>query len=176
MTEAIISAHECSKHHKAHTATRTNPYHFIDSGLPNVYLIGVKYWVCEECQTQHAEIPAPEQLMNVIAESIVMKSGLLSGAEIKFLRKRVGKRAADFAELVNKTPEHFSKLETGSLALTEPTDKLIRLTYGMLSGDQNLLLTISTKIEQWLKAIHGVNSQDIQIKKKNDDTWVPLAA
>src|SRR5260370_15260095 len=131
--------HDCTKSFKQNTATSAKPYHFLDSGLPNVYLIGVKYWICAKCRAQSAEIPAPEQLMNLIAELIVMKPGLLTGHEIKFLRKRAGKKAADFAALINKTPEHFSKLETGTLPLQEPPDKLIRLTYGLLSQDKGLL-------------------------------------
>src|SRR5205807_1158009 len=122
--------HHFSKSLKRHIATNARPYHFLDSGLPNVYLIGVTYWTCTECGARSAEIPAPEQLMNVIGELIVMKPGMLTGQEIRFLRKRVGKRAADFASLINKTPEHFSKLETEALPLHQPTDKLIRLTYG----------------------------------------------
>jgi DNA-binding transcriptional regulator YiaG len=145
--------HDCTKNLKQHTATAAKPYHFLDSGLPNVYLIGVKYWVCGKCGAQSAEIPAPEQLMNVIGESVVMKPGMLTGEEIKFLRKRVGKKAADFAALINKTPEHFSKLETGALPLQEPTDKLIRLTYGLLMRDSELFERISSKVEEWLSSI-----------------------
>jgi putative zinc finger/helix-turn-helix YgiT family protein len=167
--------HDCLKHKKAHTATKEKPYHFGDSGLPNVSLVGVKYWTCEECQSQWAEIPAPEQLMNVIAESIVMKAGLLSGAEIKFLRKRVGKRAADFAELINRTPEHFSKLETETLELKPATDKLIRLVYGMLSGDKQLLGTLYKRTEEWLRSIEGKREQEITIKQHKDG-WAPVAA
>ncbi len=172
----MTATHNCEKHAQEYFATRQEPYQFLDSGLSNVYLIGVKYWVCEECKKQAAEIPAPEQLMNVIAESIVMQPGLLSGPEIKFLRKRVGKRAADFAELISKTPEHFSKLETEALELNPATDKLIRLTYANLSGDAGLLWTITKRIEEWLKSIRVKEKpQPIQIKKQ-DDTWVPLAA
>lgn len=170
-----IAGHDCRKHQRSHTATQENLYHFLDSGLPNVYLAGVKYWTCDECKSQWAEIPAPEQLMNVIAESIVLKPGLLSGSEIKFLRKRVGKRAADFAELISKTPEHFSKLETESLKLQPATDKLIRLIYGMLSGDKQLLNTLYRTTEKWLRSIHGKRDQPIKIKQ-HDDTWVPMAA
>ena len=175
MTETATAKHSCEVGAKEHFATSQNPYRFLDSGLSNVYLIGIKYWVCKKCRKQAAEIPAPEQLMNVIAESIVMKSGLLSGPEIKFLRKRVGKRAADFAELINKTPEHFSKLETESLPLKEATDKLIRLTYGVLSGDQELLQMISARVEEWLKSIQGKKDRKIRVKKQKD-TWVPVAA
>jgi putative zinc finger/helix-turn-helix YgiT family protein len=159
--------HDCPRSLKQHTATSAKPYHFLDSGLPNVYLIGVKYWVCAKCGAQSAEIPAPEQLMNVIGESVVMKPGILTGQEIKFLRKRAGKKAADFAALINKTPEHFSKLETGTLPLQEPTDKLIRLTYGLLSQDKDLLARISPKVEEWLHAIAPDKKppESIRIKK-----------
>src|SRR5262245_21310663 len=159
--------HDCTKTLKQHTATHAKPYHFLDSGLPNVYLVGVKYWICSKCGAQSAEIPAPEQLMNTIGDWVVMKPGMLTGHEIRFLRKRAGKKADDFADLINKTPEHFSNLETGALPLQEPTDKLIRLTYGLLSRDSELFDRISARVEEWLKAIDpGKKSpKRIQIRK-----------
>jgi putative zinc finger/helix-turn-helix YgiT family protein len=176
MTNTTATKHNCEKQAKEHFATIQKPYRFLDSGLKNVYLVGVKYWVCPDCGSQAAEIPAPEQLMNVIAESIAMKQSLLSGAEIKFLRKRVGKKASDFAQLINKTPEHFSKLETEALELQPATDKLIRLVYAMLSGDEKLPTAIRARAEEWLKSIEAKKEErKIQIKKQQD-TWVPLAA
>jgi DNA-binding transcriptional regulator YiaG len=164
--------HDCNPSLKQHNATSTKPYHFLDSGLPNVYLIGVKYWSCGKCQAQAAEIPAPEQLMNVIGECVVMKPGTLTGQEIKFLRKRVGKKAADFASLINKTPEHFSKLETGALPLQEPTDKLIRLTYGLLMRDSELLERISAKVEDWLNSIGPGKKSPERIRiRKAGKSW-----
>jgi putative zinc finger/helix-turn-helix YgiT family protein len=164
--------HDCAKSLKQHAATHAKPYHFLDSGLLNVYLIGVKYWICAKCGAQSAEIPAPEQLMNVIGECVVMKPGILTGQEIKFLRKRVGKKAADFAALINKTPEHFSKLETGTLPLQEPTDKLIRLTYGLLSQDKGLLVRVAPKVEEWLNAIDPGKKPPASIRiKKAGKSW-----
>lgn len=165
--------HDCVKDSKEHVATNSSPYHFLDSGLPNVYLIGVKYWECTRCHSQWAEIPAPEQLMNVIAEAVVMKPGILTGAELKFLRKRAGKKASDFAQLINKTPEHLSKLETESLPLKESTDKLIRLTYGMLSANTPLLLKISQRVEEWLNSIASGKKPPakITIAKSHKSSW-----
>lgn len=171
-----MTKHDCAKQAKEHLATLQKPYRFLDSGLPNVYLVGVKYWVCPKCASQAAEIPAPEQLMNVIAESIAMKQSLLSGAEIKFLRKRAGKKASDFAQLVNKTPEHFSKLETEALELQPATDKLIRFIYAMLSGDEVLLVKIRQRAEEWLRSIETrKEEQKIRIKKQKG-SWIPMAA
>jgi DNA-binding transcriptional regulator YiaG len=169
----MMNDHDCKVHAQEHRATAENPYRFLDSGLSNVCLVGVKYWICAHCNRQAAEIPALEQLMSVIAKTVVMKPALLNGEEIRFLRKRAGKKATDFAELINKTPEHFSKLENDQLPLQEDTDKLIRLTYGMLSGDEKLLLSIMAKVEEWLRSIHGKQTTDITFKKKAD-TWKPL--
>ena len=166
-----MTNHDCNDHCSDFLATTAKPYHFLDSGLPNVYLAGIKFWRCEKCARKWASIPAPEQLMNLIAESIVMKPALLSGSEIKFLRKRVGKKAADFAELINKNPQHFSKLETDTLPLIEPTDKLIRLTYGMLSGNTALMSKIASSVEQWLKSIRGKKPRAIKLKNQNN-RWV----
>jgi putative zinc finger/helix-turn-helix YgiT family protein len=156
-------------------ATAEKPYHYVDSGLPNVYLVGVKYWQCEHCKKQAAEIPAVEQLMTVIGKAIVMKEGVLTGDEIRFLRKQAGKKQADFAALINNTPEHLSKLENGQLPLQEATDKLIRLTYGMLSKDQALLMRIMERAEEWLRSITGEGDAPIRIKKARANTWTELS-
>jgi putative zinc finger/helix-turn-helix YgiT family protein len=169
-----MTLHHCNTPLRVSVATEEKPYHYVDSGLPNVYLVGVKYWECDECKKQAAEIPAVEQLMNVIAKAIVMKEGMLVGDEIRFLRKRVGKKQADFADLINNTPEHLSKLENGQLPLQEATDKLIRLTYGMLSKDEELLLRIMRHAEEWLKSITGKGDAPIRIKKAGTKDWAEL--
>ncbi|HWR16979.1 MAG TPA: hypothetical protein VN577_19275 [Terriglobales bacterium] len=152
-----MNDHSC----KEFTSTSTRPFHLTTAGLPNVYLVGVTYRNCAECHRQSAEIPAIKRLMFAIAESLVKKEGLLSGEEIRFLRKEVGKKAADFAALINKTPEHFSKLENGQLPLTEDTDKLVRLTYTMLSGNKKLMQSLAENAEEWLTSIHGRRQERI---------------
>jgi transcriptional regulator with XRE-family HTH domain len=113
--------------------------------------------------------------MSAIAKAVVMKTPLLIGEDIRFLRKRLGKRAVDFAELINKTPEHLSKLENDQVPLPEDTDKLIRLTYGMLSGDQELLADIAARAEEWLRSIGVVgHREDITFKKKAG-SWKPMS-
>jgi putative zinc finger/helix-turn-helix YgiT family protein len=172
----IENHHNCSECFQQHRATRAKPYHFLDSGLPNVYLVGVKYWTCKKCGAQAAEIPAPEQLMDLIAEIIVMKPGLLTGSEIKFLRKRAGKKAADFAQLIGRTPEHLSKLETGALPITEPMDKLIRFSYGFLHPKNGLVQKISSKTEEWLQSIGPGKKSPARIEiQKAADSWLSTA-
>jgi putative zinc finger/helix-turn-helix YgiT family protein len=159
--------HNCKDHLREHSATAVRPYHYIDSGLPNVYLANIKYWTCSECDRQAAEIPSVKKLLLALAESLVNKEGLLTGNEIRFLRKEVGKKAADFAVLINKTPEHFSKLENEQLPLTEDTDKLVRLTYTMLSGNAKLFRSLTENAEEWLTSIQGTRDEKILATRNN---------
>lgn len=169
-----MTEHDCNARAKEFTATAEKPYRYVDSGLSNVYLIGIKYRVCGTCRQQSAEIPAVEQLFSTIAEAIVMKSGRLTGEEIRFLRKHLGKRAADFASLINKTPEHYSKLENDQLPVPEDTDKLIRFTCGTLSGNQHLIQQIMHGAESWLNSIQTRQNAKIQIKKaQRGRPWIP---
>ncbi len=170
----MTTRHECKQRAEEVRATTEHPYRFLDSGLSNVYLIGIRYWDCKECGKKAAEIPALEQLMSVIAKAVVMKPALLNGEEIRFLRKRLAKRAVEFAELINKTPEHLSKLENDQVPLPEDTDKLIRLTYSMVSGDQKLLGDIAAKAEEWLRSISNRSQENITFKKRAG-TWKPMA-
>ena len=119
--------HECRKFLRPKKATQTLPYRFVNSGLPNVYLSGIRYFVCSKCGNQAAELPAVLRLLDAIAVAIVEKNGPLSGSEILFLRTHLGLRAADFAATVGVTPEQVSRWENGHNPPEKSTDKLIRL-------------------------------------------------
>jgi putative zinc finger/helix-turn-helix YgiT family protein len=151
-------------------ATSEAPYHFVDSGLPNVYLIGIKYKVCKSCHAQAADIPAVKQLMQVIAKTIVENEVSLSGVEIRFLRKRLGKKSSDFAALVGVSAEQVSRWENGHNHPERSADKLIRILYSMLSGDRRLREKMNHDIEEWLSATTAEGRvPDIRAKLRNKE-------
>src|ERR1700676_902668 len=127
--------HDCCESAVAKMATINEPYRFVESGLPNVFLVGIKYWICEECGKQSAEIPALQDLMVKIAQLVVQQEAGLSGAEIRFLRKRLAKKSSDFAKIIGVEPEQVSRWENGSNPPSESADKLIRVFYCLLSAD-----------------------------------------
>ncbi len=133
----MTEEHRCELQGEKKFATAEAPFHFTASGLPNVFLVGIDYWACP-CGNLSAEIPAVKQLMTVIARSLVNKDSVLDGDEIRFLRKRLGKKAADFAQQLRITPEHLSKLENGHLPVGEQTDALVRFVYIFQSKDEVL--------------------------------------
>ena len=114
-------------------STMRKPYHFVGSGLPNVYLVGVEYEVDRETQEQRASIPRLPDLLTWIAVSLLSKEALLTGDELRFLRKRVGKSSKDFAHLLDVSSEQYSRMENGAVRITPSNDKLARLLVITLS-------------------------------------------
>src|SRR5579864_5833860 len=108
MNIATLHEHDCEEHSEEFTSTAEKPYHYVGSGLGNVYLVGVKYWICSVCEKQSAIIPQLNQLLASIARTIVEKSSPLRGEQVRFLRKRLAKRSKEFSALVGVTPERYS--------------------------------------------------------------------
>ena len=136
-------------------ATLKAPYHFVDSGLPNAYLAGIKYRVCRQCEKQSADIPALKQLMQSIARAVVSSEGPLTGPEIRFLRKRLGLKASAFARIIGVTNEQVSRWENGQNQPEQSADKLIRIFYCVLSRDRALRHKVDENIESWLTGLTG---------------------
>jgi putative zinc finger/helix-turn-helix YgiT family protein len=139
-------SHNCVEHRKEHIATDENPYHFTDSGLSYVYLVGIRYFTCD-CGVITAEIPAVKQLMQLIARDTIAKPAALTGEEVKFLRKRLGQKQTDFARAIGMEPETLSRYENNHQAVSEGNDKLIRF-YFIFEAKEDIHL------EPLRKAIH----------------------
>lgn len=151
-------------------ASKKSPYHFTDSGLEYVYLIGIKYYACANGHTA-AQIPAIEQLMDLIARDVVEKPEALTGAEIKFLRKRLSKKAIDFAKEIGLEPETLSRIENNKQQAKESTDKLIRLHYAVSSGDLVLLEELQKAIAELLTQWRHTQTAKKLVAKITDNEW-----
>jgi len=151
-------------------ATGKSPYHFTDSGLDYVYLSGIAYF---KCRNGHrlADIPAVEQLMELIARDVVEKPAALTGPEIKFLRKRLSKKAVDFAKEIGLEPETLSRIENSKRQAKESTDKLIRLYYAVSSGDPVLLKELQTALVDLLTRWTETQSKKKLMAKVTDNAW-----
>lgn len=168
--------HDCKTARTEKFATPEEPFHFIDSGLPNVYLVGIKYFVCE-CGSIVAEIPAIKQLMQLIARDIVTSPLDLTGAEIRFLRKRIGKKAAEYSTYLGVAPETLSRFENGKQTISLQAQKLARLSYCVYSEDSNLAECARTILQSILEEIKDKHKKaNIVLEMDTNQEWRELEA
>jgi len=160
---------------KEYFATIQKPFHFVDCGLDNVYLIGIKYFVDTDGHTV-AEIPALEQLMRLIAEDLVTSPRDLKGKEIKFLRKRLGKKATEYCKYLGLGPETLSRIENEKQAISLQSQKLARLSYCLFSGEQNLVECARNTFQSIINEIKKPKRQRIVLEMDRNQEWRELKA
>jgi DNA-binding transcriptional regulator YiaG len=168
----------CTHQLKEYKATPEAPYHYKDAGLPNVYLAGIRYYICEICQQiVKAEIPAIKDLLDAIARAIVTKHSPLKGVEARYLRKRLGIKATEFAAILDSSPEQLSRWENEHNEIRGATDRLIRLAYTFLSKDSKLKAVVSRvqqAFDKWSTSIHetGTSGERIAASYKANRQWI----
>jgi transcriptional regulator with XRE-family HTH domain len=88
---------------------------------------GVEITRCSQCGTiLKTLIPDLSGFLRVIAETRALHPRLLTGSEIKFLRKSVDCKAKALARKIEMTPENLSRVENGMKPLGPQSEKLLR--------------------------------------------------
>lgn len=108
-------------------------------------------------------IPDLEGLIAAIVVSRVLTPLQLSGAEVKFIRRAIGKTSKDFAEALGLDPATFSRWENGRQSVGEWADKQVRMSALIMLGDRVPLLHIDQK------AI-----VDLRIRQRQPDDQITL--
>ncbi|HHI93159.1 MAG TPA: type II toxin-antitoxin system MqsA family antitoxin [Gammaproteobacteria bacterium] len=83
--------------------------------------------VCDACESEQldaAQLRANKRAMVAFKKQV---DGLLSGAEVRALREKLGLSQADAAKVFGGGPVAFSKYESDDVAQSEAMDKLLRL-------------------------------------------------
>jgi putative zinc finger/helix-turn-helix YgiT family protein len=119
--------HDCRNHIVRKVATVDHPFLMTWSGLPNVYISGIRYEACQECGKVAGMFPAVAKLYEALVKVVAIKPSALSGEEIRFLRISVRKKAMDFAKVMGVSPEQVSRWEHGHNQPEKAADKLIRV-------------------------------------------------
>ena len=163
--------HQCGRKTRQEVwATSDNPFRFVDSGLSDVYLVGIRYCVCK-CGKIVAEIPAIRQLLSLIARNLIEKPKSLAPEEIRFLRERLGERQIDFANEIGVCPEILSRFETGETRTHERTDKLIRLYYALASRDLILIEQLGPTLPDLMAAWEYTKNSVHIVATVEDKKW-----
>ena len=120
--------------------TRLDSYHFDESGLDDVTLVGVIERRCDKCNEREVVLPKLKELHRTIAKALAAKNGLLTPPEVRFLRKHLGYSQADFAERINVRPEAVSRWETGAEELSWHFELLLRAMVMLELRERNYTL------------------------------------
>lgn len=93
-----------------------------------VFLYGVvKERVCADAgEVLGHAIPAPENLIAIVAILRACEPTKISGSEIKFLRKSVCLKSKEMAEKLKLSAEQFSRYETNKRPIGEIYEKVLR--------------------------------------------------
>jgi transcriptional regulator with XRE-family HTH domain len=124
-TDRPVAQRVCFDCGKTMIGRREN-YNYSECGLRSVVLLNILVFHCS-CGTIVPEIPAPSVLHVSIAMCVLAKRTLLSGEEIRFVRKVAGYSATEFARVLGVANTSLSHWETGSKDIGKDSDRLVRL-------------------------------------------------
>lgn len=106
---------------------RKGEYKYTECGLHSVILKDILLYRCTNCNAVVPEIPAAGVLHRVIALRLARKTNLLTGSEIRFLRKVCGYSVNEFADVLGSSKTVVSKWEKSGAG--KETDKVIRVLF-----------------------------------------------
>jgi DNA-binding transcriptional regulator YiaG len=158
-TEETITR-KCGECGKAMHGRREN-YHYTECGLQTVNLKNILVFHCE-CGAITARIPAMAALHRAITFSLITKGSLLSGEEVRFLRKMAGLTGMELAKALGVHKATLSKWETDKRNITKNSDGSLRLIcfVGMV---QNLLQQkdMVPKFAEEIKQLSAVDIKNV---------------
>ena len=106
------------------------PFHYTMCGLPNVYLLNGAVFHDDDGYGPSYEIQDIDGLHDTIAAHILERTNtLLTGPELRFLRKRMRKTQVDLAHQLRVNEQTIANYEKGATAINGPADFAIRLHY-----------------------------------------------
>jgi len=106
--------------------SRRSNYRYAECGLSTVNLVNITVYECS-CGAIVPEIPHVSDLHRKIVFTLINKPTLLTGEEIKFLRKMADLSGVQLANLLGTHKTNLSKWENGSRRITKKTDCALRL-------------------------------------------------
>jgi transcriptional regulator with XRE-family HTH domain len=111
------------------TLIKSEPYHYKESGLDNVFIYDIVQSRCTECGEEIVTIQNIKGLHLAIGRNLVCKEEMLMGAEARFLRKELKLKGKDMAAALSMKPETYLRWENEKQSVSPACDKQLRLVY-----------------------------------------------
>ncbi len=133
-------------------------YHYTECGLQSVMLKNIVVFHCK-CGAMTARIPAISWLHRNILVDLIKKETLLSGEEIKYLRKMASLTGVELAEALGVHKTTLSKWENNVRPITKNSDGTLRLI--CFVGMMQQILQEKDLLPRFKQAVKQVTSMDI---------------
>jgi transcriptional regulator with XRE-family HTH domain len=148
---------------------RRENYRYTECGLESVTLVDIVVFHCK-CGAIVPEIPAAGALHWVIAMEVLRKSTLLSGEEIRFLRKLAGYKAMKLAAIMGIAPEVVSRWENDKQPIGKESDRLVRWVCfdGILRNEMPDLAGDPAEVLEFVKRAASLNLPDLMQEIETD--------
>ena len=117
-----MNCHRCNK---TLNGEKVNGYHYKESGLDTVCLDGVTVFKCENGH-RLVHIPFIEKLHDAIAYDLLVKRGLLTAKEFRFIRKWIGLTMHKLAATLGVSRNTIYRYEVKGQS-TAPADHSLRM-------------------------------------------------
>lgn len=142
---------KCPKCASKFKRKKVSKYHFLESGLSNVYLGNIFINYCPyHMEVMTPDLPKLQELLDVILVDVILNPQPLRGEEIRYLRQSIDYTQAGFAGLLGVTSNTVARWEREELQPSVAMDLTIRRTV-LLQADDEILSLLKRRVQQLSK-------------------------
>ncbi len=141
-------------------------YHYVDSGLDNIYLAN-GYTVRKTQEGEFVAIHDLDGLHRLIASNIVQSNRNISGPEFRFIRIELDLTQKLLADLMDVSESTLRNWESGRTAVTGPAAAVIRQLYMESINDCSPLGELLENISKLNRDIHQATIK----LEETEDGW-----
>jgi putative transcriptional regulator len=148
-------------------------YHYIDSGLKNVWLESGYTIHQTECG-EGVSIHDLDGLHKIIGLDIAEKTLLLDGDDVRFLRKEMDLTQNSLAAMLRVTEDSIRNYESGRSSIQAPTEILLRKLYLEHVNDDGTLSDLIKEISRLNREIAGHHRVIVEHERQfsfEKDAW-----
>ena len=145
------------------------PLHYPDCGLDDIFLLN-GYEKVETPYGHGISVHDVDGLRAAIAWHLVTRKKLLTGKEVRFLRKEIDLTQSELGRLFGVDAQTVARWEKGENNVSGPADRLLRALYlEHVNGD--------LKVQDMLRVLDELDAQlkDHQNFRQTDDGWCSAA-